>query len=143
MASPRPTINLAGVLTAVQVVSALGNINWKVYLTLATKLRDYWGRIALVGVAALLVLFVCYDWRRAHVEKLQAEAAVVAITAERDTLIRARDAELIARAQRAEDLANLSADQVQALAEVKEIMAANKEWASQPLPEDLRRRLAQ
>lgn len=143
MAAPRGPINLAGVLTFVQIVSTLGNINWKGLAKMATPIRDYWGRIALVGIAAALVLFVCYDWRRAHVEKLEAEAAVVAVTAERDTLIRARDAELIARAQRAEDLANLSTEQVQALAEVKDIMAKNKDWASQPLPEELRRRLAQ
>lgn len=105
-------------------------------------LPDYWGRILLVGFAAILVCFVAYDWRRAHVEKLEAEAAVIAITAERDTLIRERNAELVARAQRAETLAQLSADQVEALAEVKEIMEQNKDWASQPLPDALRQRLA-
>lgn len=146
MARPKgPT--MAQIMAGVQIVQAIGNINWKGYKLILDKVKsvlpDYWGRALLVAFAAGLVFLVAYDWRRAHVEKLEAEAAVLAITVERDTLLREKNAELIARAQRAEDLANLSAEQVEALAEVKEILAENEDWASQALPEELRRKLDQ
>jgi hypothetical protein len=138
---------LSQILTAVQIVQVLGNINWKAYINmwnqLKAKLPQYWGRLLLVGFAGALVVLVAYDWRRAHVDKAEAQAAIVSITAERDALIRERDAELVARAQRAETMARLTEEQVTALAEVKAIMEENREWASQPLPDALRRRLEQ
>lgn len=138
---------LSQLLTVVNILNAVGNINWKahykMFQTIKDRLPDYWGRILLIAFAAVTVAFVVFDWRRAHVEKLEARSEVIAITAERNTLIRERDAELIARAKRAEALASLTKDQVAALAEVKEILEQNEEYASQPLPEELRRRLAQ
>jgi hypothetical protein len=105
------------------------------------KVKDYWGRILLVGLGAILIGFVLYDWRSTYVENKELAAEKVALTATIATYEREKAAELEARAVRAEQLAKLSEEQVKALAEVREIMDANADWANQPIPPALAERL--
>ena len=105
------------------------------------KVKDYWGRILLVGLGAILIGFVLYDWRSTYVENKALTAEKVALTATIATYEREKTAELQARALRAEQLAKLTAEQVEALSEVKEILDENKDWANQPIPPALAERL--
>ena len=141
---PRPLRglpNLGPVLTLAQIVSTVANINWKGLRNVTNPIKDDWGRIILVGIAAVVVGFVLYDWRSTAHEKELVNRELVAAQATIRTLEREKSAELEARAVRAEQLAKLTEDQVKALSEVKEILDENKDWGNQPIPPALAERL--
>lgn len=133
--------NLGPVLTIAQIVSTVANINWKGLRPMGGLVKEYWGRIILVGIASVVIGFVLYDWRAVTHEKELVVNELVAAQATIRVLEREKAAELEARAVRAEQLAKLSEEQVAALAEVKEILDENKDWANQPIPPALAERL--
>lgn len=104
-------------------------------------IKEYWGRIILVGIAAVIAGLILFDWRSTAHEKDLVVKELVAAQATIRVLEREKAAELEARAVRAEMLSKLSEEQVAALAEVKEILDDNKDWANQPIPPALAERL--
>lgn len=139
---PRISVpNLGPVLTAAQIVSTIANINWKGLTKMGGPIKEYWGRIVLVAIAAVILGLVLFDWRSVSHEKDLVVKELVAAQATIRVLEREKAAELEARAVRAEQLAKLTEEQVAALAEVKEILDDNKDWANQPIPPALAERL--
>lgn len=163
MSSGRPTgrpapISINQVLTAVQIVSALGNINWKgikaMWLGIASffgglfgkaksslsnpALKEYWGRALLIILAAIIVGFVVYDWRKQTVEATEAKAALAVSVAEVQTLKLQVAADRAAREARGQVLVELAEQNKVAMGELSEAVEANPEWSNQPLPKELR-----
>lgn len=145
---PRPTLGQA--VQTVQLVSAVANINWKGLKTIMSwlkdqvtkfNLQDYWGRLILVFIAAVLIGFVLFDWRRQAVENVENKAALAVAVAERDTLALKVRADEAARNERGRILQELAALNTKQLEELQETLDQNPDWANQPLPHDLRERL--
>lgn len=163
MSSGRPTgrpapISINQVLTAVQIVSALGNINWKgikgMFLGIASffgglfgkakrsltdpALKEYWGRALLILLAAIIVGFVVYDWRKQTVEAAEAKAALAVSVAEVQVLRTKIAADEAARNARAQVLVELAEENKVAMGELATAVEKNPEWSNQPLPKELR-----
>jgi hypothetical protein len=156
--APLGAINPQQVLGFVQIVQVIGNINWKGYKTMwlgiasffgglfgkaksavtDPALKEYWGRLVLIILAAIIVGFVVYDWRRQTVEKTEARAALAVAEAELQTLKIKSAADEAARTARAEVLMELAQKNEEAVAELKTAGEANPEWSNQPLPKELR-----
>lgn len=151
-------INPSQVLGVVQIVQVLGNINWKGYKTMwlaisgffgglfgkaksavtDPALKEYWGRLVLIILAAIVVGFVVYDWRRQTVEKTEAKAQVAVLAAENQTLKITLAANEAARTARAEVLVDLAQKNEVAVQELQDAADKNPEWSNSPLPKELR-----
>lgn len=163
MSSGRPTgrpapISINQVLTAVQIVSALGNINWKgikaMWLGIASfcggqfgkakasltnpALKEYWGRALLIILAAIIAGWVVYDWRKQTVEATEAKAALAVSVAEVQVLRTKVAADEAARNARGQLLVELAEQNEKAVEELQVAVDANPEWSNQPLPKELR-----
>ena len=95
MARPAPRITLGQVQQIASLLVNLSNINWKGFKPVINTikdlwakygLKDYWGRLLLIGAASILIGFVLFDWRSQAVQKVEARAALAVAVAERDTL---------------------------------------------------------
>ena len=163
LSSGRPTgrpapISINQVLTAVQIVSALGNINWKgikaMYLGIASffgglfgraksfvgnpALKEYWGRALLIILAAIIAGWVVYDWRKQAVEATEAKAALAVSVAEVQVLRTKVAADEAARNARGELLVELAEKNDKAMDELAVAVDKNPEWSNQELPKELR-----
>jgi hypothetical protein len=128
----------------------LSNINWKGFKPVIDKikdlwakygLKDYWGRLLLIGAAAILIGFVLFDWRSQAVQKVEARAALAVAVAERDTLALKIAGDAAASAERQRILVILAEHNQEEMDGLQETIEANPDWANQPLPPELRRRL--
>lgn len=150
MARPAPRITLGQVQQVASLLVSLSNINWKGFKPVIDKikalwarldLKDYWGRLLLIGAAAILIGFVLFDWRSQAVQKVEARAEVIRITAERDTLALKIAGDEAASTERQRILMILAEHNKEEMDALQESIAANPDWANQPIPDDLRRRL--
>jgi hypothetical protein len=128
----------------------LSNINWKGFKPVINTikdlwakygLKDYWGRLLLIGAAAILIGFVLFDWRSQAVQKVEARAEVIRITAERDTLALKIAGDEAASTERQRILIALAEINREDMEELNETLGNNPDWANQPLPPELRQRL--
>lgn len=111
-------------------------------MTIAT-LRSWakkisWGKVVPAIVVLILLLVAVWDWRKAHTDLVEANATIVAVTAERNTLLLKVTADDAARTERDRILEELGKAQVVALDEVKTAVEASGDTARQPLPKELR-----
>jgi len=145
---PRPTLGQA--VQVAQLLSWLSNINWKGFKPVIDKikalwarldLKDYWGRLLLIGAAALVIGFVLFDWRSQAVQKVEARAALAVAVAERDTLALKIAGDTAAAAERQRILVILAEHNQEEMDDLQETIDANPNFTNQRLPDELRRRL--
>jgi len=143
-----PTMGQALVL--VQIVSTIANFNWKGLKTpmLALKklwdslnLKEYWGRLILVGLAVLLISACLYDWRRQAVERVEAEAALAVAVGQVRVLELKVNADEAARKERADILIALAKQNKEDIDDLQESVDASPDWANQRTPADVLARL--
>ena len=147
MAQPSPRITLGQVQRVVTLFATLSNINWKGFKPVIDKikalwarldLKDYWGRLLLIAAAAILIGFVLFDWRSQAVQKVEARAEVVRITAERDTLALKVAGDAAASAERQRILMLMAEHNQKEMDDLQESISANPDWANQPIPRGVR-----
>jgi hypothetical protein len=150
MARPAPRITLGQVQQVASLLVSLSNINWKGFKPVINTikdlwakygLKDYWGRLLLIGAASILVGFVLFDWRSQAVQKVEARAEVIRVTAERDTLALKIAGDEAASTERQRILIALAEINREDMEELNETLGNNPDWANQPLPPELRQRL--
>jgi hypothetical protein len=103
--------------------------------------KGYWGRLILIIIGAALIGFTLFDWRSQAVQKVEARAALAVVTAERDTLALKIAGDAAAATERQRILMILAENNKEEMDALQESLAANPDWANQPIPDDLRRRL--
>jgi hypothetical protein len=150
MARPAPRLTLGQVQQVASLLVSLSNINWKGFKPVIDKikalwarldLKDYWGRLLLIGAAAILIGFVLFDWRSQAVGRVEARAELAQVTAERDTLALQVMGNAAASAERQRILLLMEEHNQESMDDLQESIQANPDWANQPIPDDLRRRL--
>lgn len=104
-------------------------------------LKEYWGRLLLIGAAALLIAFILFDWRSQAVQKVEARAALAVMTAERDTLALKIAGDNAAQTERQRILLLLAETNRIDMEELNVILENSPDWSNQPLPDELRRSL--
>jgi len=153
-----PRLSLGQVQQVVTLLATLANFNWKglkamfgwvksiqsrvAALANQLDLKDYWGRLILIGLAAILIGFVLFDWRSQAVQKVEARAALAVAEAERDTLALKIAGDAAAYNERQRILMLLAESNRADMEELNAAIEDNPDWANQPLPPELRRRLS-
>lgn len=145
---PRPT--LGQVNQVAQLLVNLSNINWKGFKPVINTiknlwaqygLKNYWGRLLLIGAAAILIGFVLFDWRSQAVGRVEARAELATAIAERDTLALQVMGNAAASAERQRILLLMAEHNQETMDDLQASIEANPDWADQPIPDDLRKRL--
>lgn len=134
---------MGSALQLASLVLTVSNINWKGINMTINAVRGWakkisWGKVVPAIVVLILLLVAVWDWRKAHTDLVEANATIVAVTAERNTLLLKVTADDAARTERDRILEELGKAQVVALDEVKTAVEASGDTARQPLPKELR-----
>lgn len=147
MGRPSPSEVAKAVQPIASLLLTISNINWKGFKPIMQKLtdwidrinlKDYWGRLILVFIAAVLIGFVLFDWRRQAVENVEAKAALAVAVAERDTLALKVKSDEAARMERTLILAELAKMDEVEIKQLQEALNENPDWANQPIPAGVR-----